>query len=362
MKNIFIEGIQGTGKTTLLRLLGQQLPDYHVYWEGDYCPVELAWCREAKRTLRAAKSDVFGELTLEQQKTVREILENLCMYDEHTFGSWQSVSNPYSFANKSQAAEKNIYVYRALDSAQCLLADRARAVTHSERNTIVLFNPTDTPLTAMQDLPRNCLRGDYRSVRCEQTGEQWALEYVDGISNFSRPKDPTEFSAENVARTFSDCCEKQTVRFGPVCIPANDCLRLTLSEEEVVQQQIPALPEPAIIFDANGWPMRVQFADQKCPVIDGTFGEIVSVQADGFSPRWNFIDMFEDDDEEKRAAMRRELLHEIEAAYGKTICKKEGSFLRFEQEVTHSSLRYAKRILTVDFLQKKVDLEVRADR
>jgi len=44
MKNIFIEGIQGTGKTTLLRLLGQQLPNYHVYWEGDYSPVELAWC------------------------------------------------------------------------------------------------------------------------------------------------------------------------------------------------------------------------------------------------------------------------------------------------------------------------------
>ena len=44
VKNVYIEGIQGTGKTTLLRLLGQQLPDYHVYWEGDYCPVELAWC------------------------------------------------------------------------------------------------------------------------------------------------------------------------------------------------------------------------------------------------------------------------------------------------------------------------------
>ena len=44
MKNIFIEGIQGTGKTTLLRLLGQQLPKYKVFWEGDYCPVELAWC------------------------------------------------------------------------------------------------------------------------------------------------------------------------------------------------------------------------------------------------------------------------------------------------------------------------------
>ena len=44
MKNIFIEGIQGTGKTTLLRLLGQRLPGYKVFWEGDYSPVELAWC------------------------------------------------------------------------------------------------------------------------------------------------------------------------------------------------------------------------------------------------------------------------------------------------------------------------------
>ena len=44
MKNVFIEGIQGAGKTTLLRLLGQALPEYHVYWEGDYSPVELAWC------------------------------------------------------------------------------------------------------------------------------------------------------------------------------------------------------------------------------------------------------------------------------------------------------------------------------
>ena len=44
MKNIFIEGLQGTGKSTLQRLLAEQLPDYHIYHEGDYSPVELAWC------------------------------------------------------------------------------------------------------------------------------------------------------------------------------------------------------------------------------------------------------------------------------------------------------------------------------
>lgn len=73
MKNIFIEGIQGTGKTTLLRLLGQQQPDYHVYWEGDYCPVELAWCtymteEEYQQTLKD-----FPDLTEEiQKRTTKE--------------------------------------------------------------------------------------------------------------------------------------------------------------------------------------------------------------------------------------------------------------------------------------------------
>ena len=42
--NYFIEGIQGAGKSTLTGALAQKLPEYHVYREGDYNPVELAWC------------------------------------------------------------------------------------------------------------------------------------------------------------------------------------------------------------------------------------------------------------------------------------------------------------------------------
>lgn len=42
--NIFIEGLQGSGKTTLLQRLSRRYPTYHVYREGDYCPVELSWC------------------------------------------------------------------------------------------------------------------------------------------------------------------------------------------------------------------------------------------------------------------------------------------------------------------------------
>jgi len=42
--NYFIEGIQGAGKSTLVSRLAEKLPEYHVFREGDYNPVELAWC------------------------------------------------------------------------------------------------------------------------------------------------------------------------------------------------------------------------------------------------------------------------------------------------------------------------------
>lgn len=44
MDNIFIEGIQGMGKSTLLQKIAAERPEYRVCREGDYSPVELAWC------------------------------------------------------------------------------------------------------------------------------------------------------------------------------------------------------------------------------------------------------------------------------------------------------------------------------
>lgn len=44
MCNIFIEGIQGMGKSTLLQAIAERHPNLKVCREGDYSPVELAWC------------------------------------------------------------------------------------------------------------------------------------------------------------------------------------------------------------------------------------------------------------------------------------------------------------------------------
>ena len=42
--NFFIEGLQGSGKSTLVQKLADKYKDHIVFREGDYSPVELAWC------------------------------------------------------------------------------------------------------------------------------------------------------------------------------------------------------------------------------------------------------------------------------------------------------------------------------
>lgn len=64
MKNIFIEGLQGMGKSTLVSALAEKLPQLHAYREGDYSPVDLAWCAwmtPAEYEAMLARFDDFRE-------------------------------------------------------------------------------------------------------------------------------------------------------------------------------------------------------------------------------------------------------------------------------------------------------------
>ena len=72
MKNIFIEGMQGCGKTTLLRNLSQSLEGYHAYWEGDISPVELAWCSYMTQEEYQKVIDKYAPLREEIVKNTKE--------------------------------------------------------------------------------------------------------------------------------------------------------------------------------------------------------------------------------------------------------------------------------------------------
>ena len=73
MKNIFVEGIQGSGKSTLINNIYKSKPDINICREGDYCPVDLAWCaymsyKEYEAVLKKY-SDIKDEIV---KNTVKE--------------------------------------------------------------------------------------------------------------------------------------------------------------------------------------------------------------------------------------------------------------------------------------------------
>lgn len=84
MKNVFIEGIQGMGKSTLLQDIYTRIPEFHVCREGDYSPVDLAWC--------AWMTEEEYQLILEQYDVLRkEIVENTVQEGNHYIVSYTKI-------------------------------------------------------------------------------------------------------------------------------------------------------------------------------------------------------------------------------------------------------------------------------
>ena len=81
--NYFIEGLQGAGKSTLLQNLSEKLQDHSVFREGDYCPVELAWCAyvtdEQYQSILQTYPDLKEEIA---QKTVEEGNNKIICYTQ----------------------------------------------------------------------------------------------------------------------------------------------------------------------------------------------------------------------------------------------------------------------------------------
>ena len=83
MPSYFIEGLQGSGKSTLAGQLSRKMPGYEVFREGDYSPVELAWCayvtEEQYESILRRYHDLMDEI---QDKTVREEEHRIISYTQ----------------------------------------------------------------------------------------------------------------------------------------------------------------------------------------------------------------------------------------------------------------------------------------
>ena len=71
--NYFIEGLQGSGKSTLVKRLSDKHPNYMAFHEGDYSPVELAWCAYVNRETYAEILERYNGIRREiEEKSVEE--------------------------------------------------------------------------------------------------------------------------------------------------------------------------------------------------------------------------------------------------------------------------------------------------
>lgn len=79
--NFWIEGLQGSGKSTLLQEIVTINPQLKVYREGDYSPVELAWCTWMDKEQYEAILTRYEAISEEiKQYTVKEGDHFIVMY------------------------------------------------------------------------------------------------------------------------------------------------------------------------------------------------------------------------------------------------------------------------------------------
>lgn len=81
--NYFVEGLQGSGKSTMVQKLSVENPSCTVFREGDYSPVELAWCAYVDKVQYRDILNTFSSMADEiRKKTVREDDRYIIMYTQ----------------------------------------------------------------------------------------------------------------------------------------------------------------------------------------------------------------------------------------------------------------------------------------
>ena len=68
--NYFVEGLQGSGKSTLVQRLSELNPDCTAVREGDYSPVELAWCAYMNEDKYKEILDKYSDIRSEIEKKI----------------------------------------------------------------------------------------------------------------------------------------------------------------------------------------------------------------------------------------------------------------------------------------------------
>lgn len=331
------------------KVAGPAAPEYEGEWTDWWAngtasaPREVAASRAAKRFLTAALAPLWGPLSPSARRTVDDLTQDLCLFDEHTWGSSMSVALPYSFDTQGQWNEKSRLAWRPMALAEWLLSQRARSRLTDKGEGLWLANPAPGPFSGWVTMISTCLRDTYKSVVDPATGARARLEFYAGVQPWGRPQNPNEFSREDVSGVFPDLSPNRHASFWVEHLDAMATRRFQLSNEDV--QNMPSSEQvPAIDLDENGWPVSAKWVGMKKPLFLGGPGDFVSVQVNSFAPRWVIADIWNTGDAAGREQLRKEKLAQIPAKpVGSATVLETPHTFRYTQPLEHPRLRWATR-------------------
>ena len=351
----------------LEKAAGATAPEYEGEWTDWWAngtasaPREVAASRAAKRFLAAAESSVWGPLDTASRSRIRELTKDLCLFDEHTWGSGMSVGQPYSLDAQGQWNEKARLAWRPMALAEWLLGQRARTRLIREGEGLWLANPAAAPFSGWATMISSCLRDDYRSLVDPATGARLKLHFEPGPV-WGRPQKPADLSPQDVSATFPDQAPNRFARFWVERLDAASVKHFQLSKEPV-EDSAPQPASPKVQTNAQGWPVAALWPGMKQPLFTDGLGDFVSVKVNAFAPRWALQDIWHTGDAAKRRQLQQEKLEFVTAkAGGQVTIEETPHTLRYTQALEHPRLRWATRRLEIWKREPRARLAFRLNR
>ncbi len=333
------------------KAVGDNVPEH----EGDFTdwwangaasgPREVAASRAAKRLLAAAQSPLWGPMPDIGARKAHSLYKDLCLFDEHTWGSSWSVALPWSLDTQAQWAEKAMLAWRPMGQAEWLLSQRARSRLLREGEGLFVANPSHRPFSGWVRMPSTCLRNDYHSLLNPSTGARLPLLFENGIRSWTAPHNPGELTRENTAATFPDNVPNQTAKFWIENLGPDSFVRLRLEKQPASAGSAPG-GGPTVQLDDQGWPVSAQWAGMNKPLFVGGIGGFSAVKVNAFAPRWVLKDICAAGSSARGDELRKKHIETVPAAPEGKATVEETPFTRvYVQWLKHPRLEWAQRRL-----------------
>ncbi len=317
------------------KAVGSRIPEMEGEWtdwwaNGDASsPREVAASRVAKRYMTTAFSSVFGPMPERAQPGVEQILKDLCLFDEHTWGASASISRPYGLETLGQFVEKSDLAFRPMGMAEILLSRRLRALIDPMPEGIYAVNPASVEISGWA-----ALHGQDTAVNSlvdAKTGARSELYKERGASRFWLEK-----MGANSVRAFRG--------------------------DRAAATDTSAGTRPAVSLDSLGWPMAASWNGMKQPLFEGPLGDFICVGVVPPADRRTLAQLHGNPDPKKREAIRKASLNQTPASYASASSQETAHTLLFAQDIRHERIANGRRTLELWKREPRARIVVRFDR